>query len=522
MKEKFARIVDSRFGRIADKFCNSVWYIVAIGAVCILSHSFNIPVVGAVLLTILLVPALLFCKNSFVLVPFLTMCSFVMSEETKPQSGYYGKPYIIAILCIALVLIVAALIFNLIYYNKWKLMFKRAYLTVSLAVVTGFLLIGGLGAPSISWTGVTMALAIGITMFLPYSMLVNCGEYDGRKSIEYFAWTMITVSVVIFAAVIKQYIINDLNLFDFSGSVAEKKNLIVFGYAISNTAAAFVVIALPITFYMVYIYKHGYLFLIAIVVELITIYWTYSRASLVVALPGTAIVAIAMCFKKKTGRLGYWIAFGVAAVIVIIGVVLLRNRIWSILQKLVSGDITSSGRFSLWKKGFNAWKHYPVFGLGIWYLPPINNWYYSFHCTPLTYLYCTGLFGLAAYLYHRYKTVRLVFSSKLTVERTFVALSILAMLCNALLDIAMTMPPHLLYYGIMLALIECDVKQQKPDVVKPLKLVEWLRKRKNKPEAALIDENTSVVSAPKNDEPTIAPENENQEISEQSVGDQHE
>ena len=89
------------------------------------------------------------------------------------------------------------------------------------------------------------------------------------------------------------------------------------------------------------------------------------------------------------------------------------------------------------------------------------HWYYSFHCTPLTYLFCGGVVGLAAYLYHRYKTVRIVFSAKLTSERVFVALTMLAMLCNALLDIAMTSPTHLLYYGIMLALMECDVRKIK-------------------------------------------------------------
>ncbi|MDE5592951.1 MAG: O-antigen ligase family protein [Clostridiales bacterium] len=460
MKEKFDKIVNSRFGKVADKLCNSVWYVFAYGLVCIVAHTFDIPVVGAVLLTILLVPALLFCKNSFVLVPFLTTCMFVMSEETKPQSGYFGKPLYIAVLCIVLVIILTAFVFNLIYYKKWRAMFKRGYLTISLALVSGFLVVGGLGAPSMSWTGVGMALAISVTTFLPYTLLINCGEYEGRKSIEYFAWTMITVSVVILAAVLKQYVIYDLKFTNLSISYADKIK-IVFGYAISNTAAAFVVIALPITFYMVYIYKHGYLFLIAIVIELMAIFWTYSRASLVVAVPGTAIVAIVLCFKKKTGRLGYWIAFGIAAVIAVIGIVLLRHQIGGLITKILSGNFSTGDRFSLWKRGFDAWKSYPIFGLGIWYLPPINNWYYSFHCTPLTYLYCAGIIGLAAYLYHRYKTVRLTFSAKLTAERVFVALCILAMLCNALLDIAMTMPPHLLYYGIMLALLECDVKKTK-------------------------------------------------------------
>lgn len=457
MKEKLRKIIESNIGMRIDSFCNSVWYIVAIGVVCVLSHTFDIPIVGAALLTLLLVPALLFCKNSFVLAPFLMMCSFVMSEDTMPQSGYYNNAAYISILCILLVLIVAALVINLIYYNKWKFIFKRAYLTISLCLITVLLVMGGIGAPSFTGEGVGMALAIAVTMFLPYSMLINCGEYNGRKSVEYFAWALITASAVIFAAVIEQYIKYDLTL------SYHPKEYIVFGYAISNTGAAFVVIALPMTFYMVYVYKHGYAFLVAIAMEIITILLTLSKTSIVVALPGTAIIAIALCFTKKTGRLGYWIVFGMITVAVLAIVIAYRNVIINSIPSLFSGNTADNGRFDLWKTGYNGWKNYPILGLGIWYLRTVECRFFSFHNTVLTYLFCTGVFGLIGYLYHRYKTVRLVFAAKLTSERTFLALSILLMLFNAFFDIAMTMPQHLLYYGIMLALIECDVRKVKDE-----------------------------------------------------------
>ena len=457
MREKFRKIVESPVGGYLDKFCNSVWYIIAIGTVCVLCHSLDIPVVGAALLTVLIVPALLFCKNSFVLAPFLMMCSFVISEDTMPQSGYYNTPANISVLCILLVFIFAALIFNLIYYGKWKRIFKKAYFSGSLVILTAVLLIGGVGSPSFSATGLGTAIAIALTMFFPYSMLINCGEYEGRKTVEYFAWSTIVAATVIFAAVIKQYIKYDMSL------SYHPKDLIVFGYAISNTAAAIVLLAVPMTFYMVYLYKYGFVFMLAVAVESVTIALTFSRASLVVLLPGVLIVAIVMCFKKKVGRIGYIISLCVAAVAVIAIAVYFRAEIFDKIYSFFAGDKTGSGRTNIWRRGYHAWKEYPIFGVGIWYLPSVGYRYYSFHCTPLTYLFCGGIVGLAAYVYHRYKTVRLVFSAKLTAERVFIALTVFAMLCNALLDIAMTSPPHLLYYGIMLALLECDVKKIKAE-----------------------------------------------------------
>lgn len=455
MREKFRKIVESPVGVRLDKFCNSVWYIISIGVVCVLCHSLDIPVVGAALLTVLLVPALLFCKNSFVLVPFLMMCSFVISEDTMPQSGYYNTVLNISVLCLLLVFICTALVFNLIYFGKLKVIFKKAYFSGSLAILSAVLLIGGIGTSSFTPSGLGTALAIALTMFFPYSMLINCGEYNGRKTVEYFAWAIITSALVIFAAVVKQYIKYDMNL------NYHPKDLIVFGYAISNTAAAIVLLSVPMTFYMVYLYKHGYVFMLAIAIEVVTIVLTFSRASLVVLLPGVLIVSVALCFKKKIGRLSYIITFCVAAIAVIAVAIYFRAQILDKINSLFAGDSTGSGRTTLWSLGFDAWKGSPIFGVGIWYLPTVGYRFYSFHCTPLTYLFCGGVVGLAAYLYHRYKTVRIVFSAKLTAERVFIALTILAMLCNALLDIAMTSPPHLLYYGIMLALMECDVRKIK-------------------------------------------------------------
>ncbi len=457
MRSRIEKFITCKFGTGVDKYCNSVWYIATIGVVCIISHTFDIPITGAALVSLLMAIALIFSKNTFTLVPFALMCSFVMSEETSPQSGYFNVPWKIAVLCVILILLIVAFLFNIIYYKKWKIMFKRAYLTVSLCLVTLFMLSGGMFSPSYSGMSICMGLAISVTMFIPYSLLINCGEYVGRKTVEYVAWTLITASAVIFAAVIKQYIIHDLSM------NYHPKDLIRFGYAISNTAAAFVVIALPLTFYMVYKSKFGFLYVLCVLMEVLTIALTFSRSSLIVAVPGTIIVSTVLCFKKKVGRIGYWIAYGLVFVAVVTIFIIYRRIFIDKIKELFVGDLTGNGRTDLWEFGYEAWKEFPIFGLSIWYLPPINNWYYSFHCTPLTYLYCTGIIGLSAYLYHRYKSVRLVFSAKLTSERVFAALSILAMLCNALLDIAMTMPQHLLYYSIVLALIECDVKKVKTD-----------------------------------------------------------
>jgi len=449
MKDKIGKILDSAFAKKLDKFFNSPFYAAVVAVISVVCHCCSLPVTGAALFTLLLVQSLIFCKNSYTLVPFLFMCAFVMSEETMPQTGYYNTPLNITVLVMCLALIVSALVFNLIYYGKWKLIFKRAYLTVSIGIASGLLLFGGIGTETFNIMGLVFALCIGLTMFLPYSLLVNCGEFRGRKTVEYFVWALIAAALAVCADYFFHYAQNG---FDYHRA----KNFLALGFVGPNTGAAIITMAIPATFYLVYTYRRGFLFLLLIAVEMVFVIISLSKASSIVAIPGTVIVAIALCFKMKHDRVGYYISVGVLFAVIAAVFWVFRDKMFSIIKLITEGNMQDSGRIGIWKRGFEAWKQAPIFGTGLWFLRLNDYWFYSFHCTPLTYLFCGGVVALFGYVYHRVKTVTLVFSAKLTAERVFLALVILAMLANALFDIAMTSPTHLLYYSTVLALIEKD------------------------------------------------------------------
>ncbi len=388
VREKIDNIINGRVGRLIDGFFNSQFYPYVAAAVSIFAHCLDLPVLGVFLHAILLCVSFIFCKNTLVIVPFVLLCPFVMSENTMPDLGYYNTPFRISSLVLCLAFAVAAFSFNLIYYGKWKVIFKKAYLTVSLSLMSGALVLGGLFSEDFCLTGVLISLAIAVG---------------------------------------------------------------------PNTGAAIMLIALPMTFYLIYVYKYGFLYYILLVAEVFAMIMTYSRAALVVAIPGTVLVSFILCFKNKTGKLGYWITFGILMSVALAFTITYKETVVKTVLSLFE-DGSDSGRIELWAVGFENWKKHPIFGLGMWFLPRHGNWYYSFHCTPLTYLYSGGLVGFIAYAYHRYKTVRLVFTAKLNSKRVFLALAVLATLLNALLDLGMTNPFHLLYYSTMIGLIECDAR----------------------------------------------------------------
>ena len=452
VREKIDNIINGRVGRLIDGLFNSQFYPYVAAAVSIFAHCLDLPVLGVFLHAILLCVSFIFCKNTLVIVPFALLCPFVMSENTMPDIGYYNTPFRISSLVLCLAFAVAAFSFNLIYYGKWKVIFKKAYLTVSLSLMSGALVLGGLFSEDFCLTGVLISLAIAVCVFLPYSMLVNSADYKGKESVKYFANISVAAAITVGTFVLQQYCLHD-----FVTDPVAVKGFLKLGAVGPNTGAAIMLIALPMTFYLIYVYKYGFLYYILLVAEVFAMIMTYSRAALVVAIPGTVLVSFILCFKNKTGKLGYWITFGILMSVALAFTITYKETVVKTVLSLFE-DGSDSGRIELWAVGFENWKKHPIFGLGMWFLPRHGNWYYSFHCTPLTYLYSGGLVGFIAYAYHRYKTVRLVFTAKLNSKRVFLALAVLATLLNALLDLGMTNPFHLLYYSTMIGLIECDAR----------------------------------------------------------------
>ncbi len=455
MREKLDKIINGTFGKQVEGFFGSVIYIVLAGVIGAICNTFDLVMVGTAVWTVLLIFVFIFCKNMFSLVPFLAMCTFILSKDTMIQSGYFDTPARKVVLILEFLLLVAALIFSMTYYKRWKSVFKKGYLTVSLCFVTAVLLMGGLGAEAYSVKGVLIAVGISATMFLPYSLLVNCGRYEGNKTVKYFSWTAVVAAVTVSIAVLNSFLTCPPEL------ISHPKYFLQFGYAGPNTGAAFIVIALSLTFYLIYTYKHGYVLLPLAFFEEFMVAVMNSRASLIAISLLFAVLVIAVGVKRKK-RL-WWAYLAVFAVCAAVAAVILKLLWADIGDKLFDflHEGADSGRFNLWKLGFDGWKETPIFGIGLPFLLDRDYPYYSFHNTPLTFLFCCGIVGLCAYIYHRYKTVRMVFSAKLSAERAFLALAILGMLINALLDIGMTYPQLLLYYSVMLAMIELDVRYTK-------------------------------------------------------------
>ena len=195
-----------------------------------------------------------------------------------------------------------------------------------------------------------------------------------------------------------------------------------------------------------------------------------------VLLLGVALYVIAISIlniKCKNKFVKYGITGGSMLIILIVAGIF-YEKTFELLYKLIE---SSNGRNVLWKDSVDNFRSAPVFGIGFFVnlnndpgfagMDIIPNMY---HNTFFQLLGACGIFGLLSYVVHRVFTL-ISFSKNMSVERSFIGLSILCILITTLFD------NHLFYilptilYSFLLAIM---IKGQTP--------------KENKTESAVTDE----------------------------------
>lgn len=183
-----------------------------------------------------------------------------------------------------------------------------------------------------------------------------------------------------------------------------------------------------------------------------------------VLLLGVALYVIAISIlniKCKNKPVKYGITGGSVLIILIVAGIF-YEKTFELLYKLIE---SSNGRNVLWKDSVDNFRSAPVFGIGFFVnlnndpgfagMEIIPNMY---HNTFFQLLGACGIFGLLAYIAHRVFTV-ISFGKNMSVERSFIGLSILCILITTLFD------NHLFYilptilYSFLLAIL---IKGQTP------------------------------------------------------------
>jgi hypothetical protein len=316
------------------------------------------------------------------------------------------------------------------------------------------------------------------SVFVLYFLFTALVDWS-RARTDYFMWIGFMAGCVIALEVLNLYVCHfDEFFIDLADGDRWNRWKIYLGWGMHNNVGAMLAITSPFALYLASKYRHGYLFVLPAVGHMVALFMTLSRTSILFGLCVFAVAfVVALCKAKRRLILG--ITGASLAGIGLVFMVIFWDKLWDVMLDIFNnGVFDTSGRGSLYVAGLKVFAENPVLGEGFYpsnmstfetaywligsemssFFPP--RW----HNTVIQLLASCGVVGLLAYLLHRLQTLFL-FVRKLTLEKVFIGLSLLAFLGMSMLDNHFFNLGPTLLYSMALAFaekIEKPIEQELP------------------------------------------------------------
>ena len=454
-------------------FFNSKWYILTVSLLVILAHT-TVYADGKMLLggyqefifgglTLLLASFGCFvCTDfRFMMMPFMAFI-FLVTLEHSPNVPDYSKFYIEPI-PLTLIIILACVLFGSIAWfairNKkranpieWKSM-----TFVGMVVFCGGLFINGFFSSFYTISDTLYPISFLLSLLGVYLLFALFVRFD-ESALEYFMICLLATGLIICAQLLLAYVTGGI-WFDATGSVV--KESVMLGWGVWTAIGGMLAFLMPACFYFAHSHSHGWIFYLLGLLEYLCIFLSQSRGALLFGTLVLGLCVLVLLFSgknRKTNRIitGAILAAGV------LGVILLWSRLSGMVSNYLEYGFSDNGRYDKWRAGWQNFKDSPVFGAGFYTSFEYGDWGggrgkavypYLYHNTLIQILASCGVVGMAAYLYHRYCTVKLVFQKR-TPYKLFLGIGILGLVSFSLLDVLFFNTYPTIIYSLMLLFME--------------------------------------------------------------------
>ena len=469
----FHKLKNSKIVTTFNKFAISPYATIlwAVGAfVC---HIFSLELLYYLLICLYTTLIIIFADDFLPIMPLFIFCYLTPSENNNPGisqgSIFYGSTGIAMLIMVSPVIITAILRICLDKnIGLKKLFFKKRSLIIGFLALGVAYILSGIGRPNyfeIFKNNLVCSLIQFISIFFLYFLFSATVDWKNAPK-NYFAWVGLCMGLLVSAELLEIYIVKDVIQ---NGSI--KRSLILTGWGHYNNIGAIIAMSIPFAFYMCCKTKHNYLFLAIAIILLGSLFLSCSRGSIVcgtLIFVVSLIVAFIKADRKKTFRISTLAMFSLGLILMFIFkdylLSLFKNVPTIINQNSSSLSFNDSSRFDIYKKGLDAFLQFPILGQSFFpytYVPYSFSTVQTFnaflpprwHNTIIQILATCGIIGIIAYTIHRYQTIKL-FVKKPTVEKTFIGLSILALLLMSLLDCHFFNIGPALIYSMALAFAE--------------------------------------------------------------------
>ena len=379
------KIVDF-LGKIYD---SNYFFAVAV-AIAVSGFTFRFEIIAMSILLILASIGFLLIKN---LTPTF-LCIFLTCMVPLRFYGATAEMFLplIIFLGIAVISMLSRMLIFPIKYRPNKLFYSQLIYSVAL-------ILGGLGYLTfkqyISLVPIYTILGLGVFQLFFLVYFSSYYKIADDKVVSDFSRMMVAIGINCLLFFLCEYLVNI-------------PTFITDGFYLpclqwKNNVGNVLLLAMPFCFYFIIKNKKPIINSIIVSLLLIVLFISRSRGATIFGLIVFIIGAIYTFAKvDKTTKKKFGIVLGVLLAIAIILVIIYWENILPAIQKSLADK--SSGRFDIYKLGFNLFKESPIFGIGFYYLKIYdisslggNMTVCLFHSTFFQLIASLGLFGLISY-----------------------------------------------------------------------------------------------------------------------------
>ena len=449
----------SRPGAVyARNFFEGPIYPIIVVALMFIGHTAAIEFYMNFINMALITAALLFSESLKPL--FAVVCTYLYQFSVKnspsvpAQSDYFADGRKIATYVILYVVVFAALVFFFLrnrIIDRGELR-RMPILIPALLLSAAFLLNGLFGG---AWCASSLGYGMMniLTFFIAlYLFWLGFRRADADELASYFAYVSTLVALVITAELGLLYLTSDSLI--VGGAV--NKEAVLLGWGNWNNIGQNLIVTIPAVFYGAMKNKNPWYYFAVATLTVAAAALTLSRNALIFGALTYAACAIIACFVGRTKK-AFRIITPVGALSVVGVAFIFREKIFSILADYIDRGMSDNGRFDLYKQGIDEFLSAPIFGKGFFGITTETFNFVDFfpqmmHNTPVQLLASMGIVGAVAYLVYRVATVRYVVRRP-SLAKTMLAISMLVLIAQSLLDNFIFYIQPVLYYSVAFAII---------------------------------------------------------------------
>ena len=462
MTTSLEKIKRSKALNILKNVISSKYFPFATAAVLLACYYLGLDIVAIYYMGLVFLLIFLLLDDITPLLPQVIFVNLVVSLKHTPSDAmggydYYSSTAILAQIIVIVSLIFCALIYRLVLCCVKKKM-KLSPIFYGLCVLSFAFILNGLFSKEYTPKNILYGAVLTICLLLIYAAIKDNIKIN-KENFEKIAYGFVALSVLLIIELIVAYATTE-NLF-VDGNIQRGK--LIFGWGVYNTYGLLILMCIPAVLYLAGKEKCGYLFTAYSLLILAATFLCCSRQAMVGALVIYPACMIILLVKGKYRIPNICIAAAtVAAGIVFICI--FREKFVGFFKTVfenvfVNGELNGSGRWRIWKEALDYFSSSPLLGSGFYvdytydgaaglsFIPMMC------HNTVLELMAACGIIGLAAYLVHRAQTV-ISFCKNVTLERTFIALTILPILILSLLDCHIFLIFPTVVYACLLAVFD--------------------------------------------------------------------